>query len=133
MDKTTTWLVRGAAIVVISSGVIALFSFLKPKLIQFTLSKEEKEKIAIEKAEKRCENFPKITYPELLIKINKKEIKEWFTDFENYQIKNVRGKKLIITGIPSKSMIFSLLNSSGIPFKDEEKKLPENYKNLICK
>ena len=68
-----------------------------------------------------------------MIKINKKEIKEWFTDFENYQIKTVRGKKLIITGIPSKSMIFSLLNSSGIPFKDEEKKLPENYKNLICK
>ena len=61
MDKTTTWLVRGAAIFVISSGVIALFSFLKPNLNQFTLSKEEKEKIAIQKAEKRCENFETLT------------------------------------------------------------------------
>ena len=65
MDKTTTWLLRGAAIVVISSGVITLFNFFKPNLKQFNLSKEEKEKIVIEKAEKRCEKFPILSYEEL--------------------------------------------------------------------
>ena len=62
MDKTTTWLIRGAALVVISSGVIALLSFLKPNLINF--GKEEREKIAIEKAKERCKNplFHQIGY-----------------------------------------------------------------------
>ena len=59
MDKTTTWLVRGAAIVVISSGVIALFSFLKPKLIQFTLSKEKKKKLLLKKQKKDVKIFQK--------------------------------------------------------------------------
>jgi len=139
MDKTTTWLVRGASAIVIIFG---LGYFAKPQLSRFmnyrAEQKQYKSLTQNEKALLRCKNFPKIAYPELLKKINKKEIKEWFTDYENYQIKTVRGKKFIITGIPSNSNIFSLLDNSGIPLKDEEKEsesfsLLEHYENLICK
>ena len=76
MDKTTTWLVRGAAIVVISSGLIPLFSFLKPKLNQFSLSREEKEKIVIEKAEKRCEKLPILYENDFMKMLKNNEIKK---------------------------------------------------------
>ncbi len=82
MDKTTTWLVRGAAIVVISSGVIALFSFLKPNLKQFNLSKEEKEKIAIEKGEKRCEKLPILYANDFMLMLRNNEIKKGFYFFK---------------------------------------------------
>ena len=132
MDKTTTWLVRGASAIVIIFGISHVA---QPYIQRFNeyQSLDEDEKALL-----RCKNFPKITYPELLKKINKNEIKEWFTDYENYQIKTLRGKKFIITDIPSNSNIFSLLYDSGIPLKDEEKEsesfsLLGHYESLICK
>ena len=132
MDKTTTWLGRGASAIVIIFGISY---FAKPYIQRFNeyQSLDEEEKTLL-----RCKNFPKITYLDLLKKIKNKEIKEFFTDYEKYQIKTLRGKKFIITDIPSNSNIFSLLYDSGIPLKDEEKEsesfsLLEHYENLICK
>ncbi len=135
MDKTTTWLVRGASVIVIIFGISYIA---RPYIQRFNdyQSLDEDEKTLI-----RCENFPKITYPELLKKINKKEIKEWFTDYENYQIKTLSGKKYIITNIPSGTTtgdIFILFDEFEIPLKDEEKEsesfsLQEHYESLICK
>ena len=95
MDKTTTWLVRGAAIVVISSGVIALFSFLKPNLKQFTLSKEEKEKIAIEKAEKRCEKLPILYGIDFMKMLKNNEIKKGFYSPTYIQVNTTKGKYIV--------------------------------------
>ena len=135
MDKTTTWLVRGASLIVI---ILGIGYFIKPYIQRFKeyQSLDEDEKTLI-----RCKNFPKITYPELLKKINNKEIKEWFTDYENYQIKTLSGKKYIITNIPSGTTsidIFILFDEFKIPLKDEEKEsesfsLLEHYESLICK
>ena len=132
MDKTTAWLVRGASAIVIIFGITYIA---QPYIQRFNeyQSLDEEEKTLL-----RCKNFPKIAYLDLLKKIKNKEIKEWFTDYENYQIKTLGGKKFIITGIPSNINIFSLLDNSGIPLKDEEKEsesfsLLEHYENLICK
>ena len=126
MDKTTTWLVRGAAIVVISSGVIALFSFLKPDLIQFTLSKEEKEKIAIEKAEKRCKKFKTLSKTEFLEMLRNNEIKKGFYSPSFFQVNTKKGKYLLGT-------IDQLINLSadGIPVH-RGKTVTETY-NKICR
>ena len=115
MDKTTTWLVRGAAIVVISSGVIALFSFLNPNLINF--NKEEKEKIAIEKAKKRCQDFTAVSFSEFQTlyiwdKIKKVKI------YKNLpmQFETTYGTKFIYHVYPNEDML-ALLASKNIPVK----------------
>ena len=52
-----------------------------------------------------------------------KEIKEWFTDYQNYQIKTLSGKKYIITNIPSgttsSDILFFLMSLNSL--KDEER------------
>ena len=117
MDKTTTWLVRGAAIVVISSGVIALFSFLKPNLKQFNLSKEEKEKIAIEKAEKRCKDFDEFIYAEFETFYLRDQIKEVIM-YKNFPIffETTFGRKFNTDIYPDKDLM-NLLASKNIPVK----------------
>ena len=127
MDKTTTWLVRGAAIVVISSGVIALFSFLNPNLKQFTLSKEEKEKIAIEKAEKRCEKLPILYENDFMLMLRNNEIKKGFYSPSYYQVNTTKGK-YIVRYVNS---FLLLMNEKDIPVRGG-KTLTEIY-NRICR
>ena len=129
MDKTTTWLVRGAAIVVISSGVIALFSFLKPNLNQFTLSKEEKEKIAIEKGEKRCKKFKILAKKELFEMLkNNQIIKARYTP-SAFQLYTKKGKYLL----SRKDYVeqFLKLMDYEIPMY-QEKTITKGY-NKICR
>ena len=130
MDKTTTWLVRGAAIVVISSGVIALFSFLKPNLNQFTLSKEEKEKIAIEKAEKRCENFEILTKKRFFEMLKNKQIIKARYSPSFFQLYTEIGKYLL-SRKDSAELFLKLVVDDEIPVYGE-KTLTETY-NKICR
>ena len=127
MDKTTTWLVRGAAIVVISSGVIALFSFLKPNLNQFTLSKEEKEKIAIEKGEKRCEKLPILYGIDFMKMLKNNEIKKGFYSPTYIQVNTTKGK-YIVRYVNEFSL---LMSEKNIPVYFG-KTLTETY-NKICR
>ena len=127
MDKTTTWLVRGAAIVVISSGLIPLFSFLKPKLNQFTLSKEEKEKIVIEKAEKRCEKLPILYENDFMKMLKNNEIKKGFYSPTYYQVNTTKGK-YIVRYVNS---FLLLMSEKDIPIH-AGKTLTETYKK-ICR
>ena len=127
MDKTTTWLVRGAAIVVISSGVIALFSFLKPNLKQFNLSKEEKEKIAIEKAEKRCEKLPILYENDFMLMLRNNQIKKGFYSPSYYQVNTTKGK-YIVRYVNS---FLLLMSEKNIPVRSG-KTLTETY-NKICR
>ena len=129
MDKTTTWLVRGAAIVVISSGVIALFSFLKPDLIQFTLSKEEKEKIAIEKAEKRCENFETLTKKRFFEMLKNKQIIKARYSPSFFQLYTKTGKYLLDRNYYAEQLL--KLMDDEIPVRSG-KTLTETY-NKICR
>ena len=129
MDKTTTWLVRGAAIVVISSGVIVLFSFLKPNLNQFNLSKEEKEKIAIEKAEKRCENFETLTKKRFFEMLTNKQIIKARYSPSFFQLYTKTGKYLLDRNYYAEQLL--KLMDDEIPVRSG-KTLAETY-NKICR
>tara|TARA_B100002019_G_C21138312_1_gene531830 strand:- start:429 stop:821 length:393 start_codon:yes stop_codon:yes gene_type:complete len=130
MDKTTTWLVRGAAIVVISSGVIVLFSFLKPNLNQFNLSKEEKEKIAIEKAEKRCENFEILTKKRFFEMLKNKQIIKARYSPSFFQLYTKTGKYLL-SRKDTAELFLKLVVDDEIPVYGE-KTLTKTY-NKICR
>ena len=127
MDKTTTWLVRGAAIVVISFGVITLSSVLKYQINQPTLSKEEKEKIAIEKAEKRCEKLPILYGIDFMKMLKNNEIKKGFYSPSYYQVNTTKGK-YIVRYVNS---FLLLMNEKDIPVRGG-KTLTEIY-NRICR
>ena len=73
MDKTTTWLVRGAAIVVIIVGWV---SYLEPylkkqELIRLNRNYENQKSNSIE----RCDQKKRISYSELLDLINSGQVK----------------------------------------------------------
>jgi len=123
MDKTTTWLIRGAAIVVISSGVIALFSFLKPNLNNF--NKQEREKVAIEKAKKRCKDFDEFIYVEFETLYLRDKIKKAIM-YKNLPMffETTFGKKFITDFYPDENML-AILALKNIPVKVGV--------NLICK
>jgi len=73
MDKTTTWLVRGAAIVVIIVGWV---SYLEPylkkqELIRLNRNYENQKSKSVE----RCDQKKRISYSELLDLINSGQVK----------------------------------------------------------
>ena len=127
MDKTTTWLVRGAAIVVISFGVITLSSALKYQINQSNLNKEEKEKIAIKKGEKRCEKLPILYGIDFMKMLKNNEIKKGFYSPSYIQVNTTKGK-YIVRYVNSFSL---LMSEKNIPVYFG-KTLTETY-NKICR
>ena len=93
MDKTTTWLVRGASLIVIIFG-ITYFSK------QYIAGREDyyQSLNEYEKAELRCKNFPKISYSDLKKKLENYEIKYILADekWTFFQVETIRGRKFII-------------------------------------
>ena len=92
MDKTTNWLVRGASAIVIIFGI----SYFAQSYIQ--RFKDYQSLDEDEKALLRCENFPKLSYFDLVEKVKNNEIKEYFYDWETgiIQVITTKGKKYII-------------------------------------
>ena len=72
MDKTTTWLIRGASSIVIILGI----NYLAQPYIQ--RYKEYQSLSEYEKALLRCENFPEISYSDLVEKVKNNQV-----DLEN--------------------------------------------------
>ena len=114
MDKTTTWLIRGASLIVIILGI----NYLAQPYIQ--RYKQYQSLDEYEKALLRCENFPEISYSDLVEKVKNNEIKEFFMGF-NYEIIQVittKGKKYIIQEDDYNDQeIWDLLEK--LPWKDQ--------------
>ena len=141
MDKTTTWLIRGASLIVIILGI----NYLAQPYIQ--RYKEYQSLSEYEKALLRCENFPEISYSDLVEKVKNNQIKEFFRDFnsEIFQVITTKGKKYILQKDDyNDKEVWELLEK--IPFKDEDKfaeggKYYDNditftgsyYTSMICK
>ena len=81
MDKTTTWLVRGASAIVIIFG---LGYFAKPQINRLTnylselkedkrLTEKEKDTREYRLAKERCLNLKEISYSEFIEKLNQKK------------------------------------------------------------
>ena len=107
MDKTTTWLVRGASAIVIIFGLVY---FAKPPLSRFmnyldeqkqykSLTQEEKVYKQYQLAEKRCLNLKEISYAEFIKKIDNNEIKKWLNTPIGVQIYTRKGKYLVAENI----------------------------------
>ena len=107
MDKTTTWLVRGASAIVIIFGV---GYFVKPQITKFAnyisksraekteynkLSDEDKSYYDFTKAINRCSNLEEISYSEFIKKLDNNEIKKWFDTPIGVQINTSRGKYIV--------------------------------------
>ena len=126
MDKTTTWLVRGAALVVISSGVIGLLKFLEPTFRKANLSEEQKEKIAITKASERCKKFPILSKEKILEMLANNQIKKAFYTPSSFQVNTKKGKYLF-----KEVNLLVDLSREDIPIHSG-KTLKETY-NKICR
>ena len=126
MDKTTTWLVRGAALVVIGSGVIGLLKFLEPTFKKANLSEEQKEKIAISKASERCKKFPILSKEKLLEMLENKQIKKAFYTPSIFQVNTKKGKYLF-----KEVDLLINLSRANIPIYGDES-LTKKY-NAICR
>ena len=125
MDKTTTWLVRGASLIVI---ILGISYFAQPYIQRYKeyQSLDEDEKVLL-----RCENFPKISYSDLVEKVKNNEIKEFFYDIYSgiFQVINTKGKKYIIEDYTiSYQEFWELLEN--VPIMDEEKLKEDKYKNV---
>ena len=107
MDKTTTWLVRGASAIVIIFG---LGYFVKPQITKLAnyisksraerkeynkLSDEDKFLYDYSKAKNRCSNLEEISYSEFIKKLDNNEIKKWFFTPIGVQINTSRGKYIV--------------------------------------
>ena len=111
MDKTTTWLVRGASAIVIIFGV---GYFAKPQITKLAnyisksiaekneykkLSQEEKGIKQYQLAKERCLNLKEISYAEFIKKLDNNEIKKWLNTPIGSQINTRKGKYLVAENI----------------------------------
>ena len=114
MDKTTTWLVRGAASIVIIVGVSY---FAKPQITKLTnyisksrsekneykklsdeykkLSDEDKNDYDINKAQQRCLNLEEISYSDFIKKLDNNEIRKFFETPIGTQINTSKGNYIV--------------------------------------
>ena len=126
MDKTTTWLVRGASVIVIIFG---LGYFAKPQISRFMnyraeqkqytiLTQEEKDEEEYQLAEERCLKLEEISYTEFIKKLDNNEIKKWFFTPIGTQINTLKGKYLV-----SENISDSILEGDDAMGKLYEKKI----------
>jgi len=123
MDKTTTWLIRGAAIVVIIVGWV---SYLDPYLKKQSEIKSNKDyEYESLNAEKRCRDFPEFNDAEFKSLYDRDLIKE-ATMHGNLpvQFETTYGKKFITDFYPDKDLM-DLLAIKNIPIRVGS--------NLMCK
>ena len=107
MDKTTTWLVRGAAAIVIIFGIGYFAKPLISRLLSYrfelkeynSLSDEDKGFREYKKATERCLNLKEISYSEFIKKLDNNEIKKWFFTPIGVQINTRKGKYLVAENI----------------------------------
>tara|TARA_R100000654_G_scaffold7110_2_gene17707 strand:+ start:608 stop:1114 length:507 start_codon:yes stop_codon:yes gene_type:complete len=107
MDKTTTWLVRGASAIVIIFG---FGYFIKPPITKLAnyiskskaeraefnkLSDEDKLNYDFNKAKQRCLNLEEISYSDFIKQLDNNKIKKFFSTPLGTQINTSRGNYLV--------------------------------------
>ena len=119
MDKTTTWLIRGAALTVIFVG---FFNYLKPEMKrQSEIKSYSDRQYESYETKKRCENFPTISETEFRNFYQEDLIKEVLVSPDNLPIQINTSKGNFLTDIyPSEDREPSLLRmftDKDIPIK----------------
>ena len=107
MDKTTTWLVRGASAIVIIFG---FGYFIKPPITKLAnyiskskaeraefnkLSDEDKLNYDFNKAKQRCLNLEEISYSDFIKQLDNNKIRKFFSTPLGTQINTSRGNYLV--------------------------------------
>ena len=107
MDKTTTWLVRGASAIVIIFG---FGYFIKPPITKLAnyisksraeraefnkLSDEDKNYFNYNKAKERCLNLEEISYSDFIKQLDNNKIRKFFSTPLGTQINTSRGNYLV--------------------------------------
>ncbi len=139
MDKTTTWLVRGASAIVIIFG---LGYFAKPQINRLTnylselkedkrLTEKEKDTREYRLAKERCLNLKEISYSEFIEKLNQKKIKKWYSTPLGAEIHTSKGIYIVKENINNRTL--PGLDAEDILFDKKiyfpQKKMNEKFNN----
>ena len=111
MDKTTTWLVRGASLVVIFIGFIVLKPYFQ---IQEEIRRNERFDSDNRKANERCNKKERISYYKFLDLVNSGVVKriQFSVDGELSEIETNDGN--FVVSLAPNSDLLSLLDNNNI-------------------
>ena len=112
MDKTTTWLVRGASIIIILVGFLYLkpyFQKLEETRIIINNRREEME------AQNRCRSMEKISYSKFLNLVNSGEVKELIISGGELSELKTNNDNFVVSLAPDSNLL-NLLTANNVDF-----------------